>query len=154
MFKRISLVFLLLSMVLCLGSSIEPAQSNVQAKRIVVAAAEGWQDSGVVLKAGQYYAIDARGSWVSGLNQPFEGPDGRGWGTLTNGALLGWISDKKPERLGYDSYTHVIIRNIILIARGGLFKAAMNGRLWLCRGDWSECKECTGEVEVLITLYE
>lgn len=130
------------------------SQSTVKAKKVVIYAEKGWQDSGIRLKRNQYYSITARGNWISGYNTPFKGPEGSGYGTIDNDALVGWISDKKPEKLGRDSYNKHVISKVIFIACGGLFKSYGDGKLWLAMGDWSGCKECSGSVEVLITIFE
>ena len=129
-------------------------QSAVKASMIKIFAEMGWQNSGVNLKAGQYYMVKAYGSWSSGYNNLAMGPEGRGYGTIINDALVGWIALKKPERLGYESYKKEIVENIILIGRGGMFKAKYDGILWLAMGEWSGCKECAGELEVIITVYD
>ena len=128
-------------------------QNAVKAKKVNIEADKGWQDTGILLNSDQYYSIYARGSWVSGYDVPPIGPEGKGWGTITNGALLGWIAKIKPEKLGYKSYTRQIVQRIILIGEGGLFKSWGDGKLWLAMGDWSGCKECSGKVEVLITVF-
>ncbi|MFC2161726.1 hypothetical protein ACFLRX_08765 [Acidobacteriota bacterium] len=130
------------------------AQTPVVSKKVLIHAEDGWQDSGVKLKVGQFYSIEARGSWVSGYDVPLLGPEGEGDGTITNGALLGMIADKQPAILGYKSYTREIVSRIIYVARGGLFKSNGNGSLWFCMGEWSECKQCSGYMEVLITIFD
>lgn len=129
-------------------------QNAVKAKKVIIYAEKGWQDTGILLNSGQYYSIFARGSWISGYGILSTGPEGKGWGTITNGALLGWIGNKKPEKLDYKSYTIHIVQKIILIGEDGLFKSYENGKLWLGMGDWSGCKECAGQVEVLITVFD
>ncbi len=130
------------------------SQSAVTATKLEIFAEKGWQDTGVQLKEGQYYEVHAKGSWVSGYKQDLDGPEGKGWGTLNSGALVGWIAGRKPETLGYESYKPQIIQSIILISRGGLFKSYGNGNLFLSMGEWSGCKECDGKMEVLITVYD
>lgn len=130
------------------------SQSQVKAYKLTIFAEGGWQSSGVPLKGGEYYSVHATGSWTSGYNSATMGPEGDESGTLTDHALLGQISAKRPEKLGYESYKPNIIQNIIRIGRGGMFKAKISGILWLAMGEWSGCKECTGEVEVLITVYQ
>ena len=129
-------------------------QNAVKAKKVIRYADKGWQDTGILLNSNQYYSIFARGSWVSGYDVTATGPEGKGWGTITNGALLGWIGKIKPEKLDYKSYTRQIVQRIILIGEGGLFKSIGDGKLWLGMGDWSGCKECSGQVEVLITVLD
>jgi len=130
------------------------AQNAVKAKKVIIYADKGWQDTGILLNSDQYYSIFARGSWVSGYDVTATGPEGKGWGTITNGALLGWIGEIKPEKLDYKSYKKDIVSRIILIGEGGLFKSCGDGKLWLAMGDWSGCKECSGKVEVLITVFD
>ena len=130
------------------------AQSQVKAYKIKVFAESGWQSSGVQLERGTYYSVHATGSWTSGFNTKTMGPEGEEYGTITDHALLGQIAAKRPEKLGYESYKKQIIQKLIRIGRGGMFKAKMGGILWLAMGEWSGCKECTGEVEVLITVYQ
>ena len=128
-------------------------QVPVQARKVTVYAEKGWQDSGIKLSQGQYYSIHASGAWVSGYNQALLGPEGNGTGTITTGALLGWISKERPKKLDYNSYKKEVISQIIFIGRGGFLKASENGTLWFAMGDWSGCKECDGEIEVLITVF-
>ena len=128
-------------------------QEPVHSKKVSVFAEKGWQDSGIELSQGQYYSIHASGTWISGYDLPFQGPEGNGSGTITTGQLLGWISDKQPERLDRNSYKKEVICQIIVIGRGGLFKANADGKLWFAMGEWSGCKECSGEIEALITIY-
>ena len=129
-------------------------QNAVKAKKVIIYAEKGWQDTGIQLGSGQYYSIQARGSWISGYGVLPVGPEGKGYGTLTSCALVGWIANKKPEKLDYKSYTKDIILNIIFIGEGGLFKSYADGKLWLGMGEWSGCKECAGRVEVLITILD
>ena len=129
-------------------------QNAVKANKVIIYAEKGWQDSGIQLNNGQYYSIYARGSWVSGYDKLSMGPEGAGDGTITSNALLGWIATKKPEKLGYKSYTQDIVERIILIGQGGLLKSYTDGKLWLGMGDWSGCKECAGQMEVLITVFD
>lgn len=130
------------------------AGPEVYSKTVTINAELGWQDTGVRLKYGQYYSVDARGSWVSGYDVGAHGPEGFGGGTIVNGALLGCIDKKKPERLGYKSFTRKIVSSIIYIGRGGMLKSINNGTLWMAMGEWSGCKECRGKLEVLITVYD
>jgi hypothetical protein len=130
------------------------SQNVVKAKKVIIYAEKGWQDTGILLKSNQYYSIFARGSWVSGYGNFSTGPDGNRYGTIDNDALVGWIREKKPKKLGYKSYKKEIIRRIILIGEGGLFKSYAEGKLWLAMGEWSGCKECSGQVEVLITVFD
>ncbi|MFC2166754.1 hypothetical protein ACFLQZ_02165 [Acidobacteriota bacterium] len=129
-------------------------QNAVKAKKVIIYAEKGWQDTGIQLNLGQYYSIIARGSWISGYDRLSIGPEGVGYGTITNGALVGWIANKKPENLGYKSYTNDIVQHIIRIGDGGHFKSYTDGKLWLGMGEWSGCKECSGQVEVLITVLD
>lgn len=130
------------------------SQSPVTSKKVVIHAEDGWQDTGIKLKTGQYYFVSARGNWVSGYGTSYSGPDGIGHGTLTNNALLGFISEKKPPKLSYDSFKREVVSYVILIGKGGLFKAYGKGNLWLGMGDWSDSKERAGDLEVLIVIYE
>jgi hypothetical protein len=134
--------------------SLATSQIPVLTKRLKIYAEKGWQDSGIKLKEGQYYSVKAKGYWVSGSEPIFTGPEGHQFGTIDNNALVGKISSSRPDRLGYDSYKREIISQIILIGRGGEFKSYTDGKLWLAMGEWSGCKECRGEVEVLIVVYE
>ncbi|MCJ7582370.1 MAG: hypothetical protein MUP98_17785 [Candidatus Aminicenantes bacterium] len=129
-------------------------QNAVKSKKVIIHADKGWQDSGILLNSGQYYSIFARGTWISGYGVPSFGPRGKGFGTITNGALLGWIDNNKPENLDYKSYTKYIVQRIILVGEGGLFQSYGEGKLWLGMGEWSGCKECVGQVEVLITVFD
>ena len=129
-------------------------QNAVKAKKVIIYADRGWQDTGILLNKDQYYSIFARGSWISGYGVLSTGPEGDGYGTITSCALVGWIANNKPEKLGYKSYTKDIVPYIILIREGGLFKSYEDGKLWLGMGEWSGCKECAGQVEVLITVFE
>ncbi len=129
-------------------------QNTVKAKKVIIYAEKGWQDTGILLNSDQYYSIVARGSWISGYDKLSMGPEGAGYGTISSNALVGWIVNKKPEKLGYKSYTQDIVERIILIGEGGLFKSYADGKLWLGMGDWSACKECAGQVEVLITVFD
>lgn len=144
-------VFILAFLGLCVNLNARP---EVYAAKATINASQGWQDTGIRLKQGQYYSVEARGSWVSGFDVVSHGPEGFGGGTLVNGALLGWIDKKRPERLGYKSFTKKIVSSIIYIGRGGLLKAVNTGTLWMAMGEWSGCKECKGNVEVLITVYD
>jgi len=130
------------------------SQTSVVAQRITLHAEKGWQDSGISLKAGQYYSVSARGYWVSGSEPNFTGPEGQGFGTINNNALLGMIKKTQPEILGYESYRKEIISGIVLIGKGGEFRSYADGNLWLAMGEWSGCKECRGVVEALIVVYE
>ncbi|MBN2244435.1 MAG: hypothetical protein JW755_01180 [Candidatus Aminicenantes bacterium] len=152
--KKTTVFFLAFISIIIIGSENLFSQSPVISKKVAVHAEDGWQDSGVKLKAGQYYLVSARGTWVSGYETQYSGPDGLGCGTLTNNALLGFISEKKPPKLNYDSFKREIVSRVILIGKGGLFKAVGDGKLWLGMGDWSESKERAGELEVLIVIYE
>ncbi|MCJ7679433.1 MAG: hypothetical protein MUP70_01795 [Candidatus Aminicenantes bacterium] len=130
------------------------SQSQVKAYKLTIFAEGGWQSSGVQFKGGEYYSVHATGSWTSGFNSGTMGPEGEEYGTITDHSLLGQIAAKRPEKLGYESYTKSNIEKLIRIGRGGMFKAKIGGILWLAMGEWSGCKECTGEVEVLITVYQ
>jgi len=130
------------------------SQSPVRSKHVIISAKQGWQDSGIKLKLGQFYQIYARGSWISGYGLPACGPEGSGRGTISDNALVGFIADSKPKKLDYESYKRDIIDKIVIIRRGGLFKAYRKGTLWLGMGEWSGCEECDGSVEVLIVLYD
>jgi hypothetical protein len=134
----------------CTASAGEPMKYS----RTEVFPERGWQDSGISVKRGQYYRVEARGSWISGYKHPAHGPEGEGSGTLKDGPLVGWISPNRPERLGYESYTREVINHVIYLGEGGLFKAYGDGRLWLAMGEWSGCEECSGRIEVLINLYD
>lgn len=136
------------------ASCAASAGDSMRYSRTEVFPERGWQDSGISLKRGQYYRVEARGSWISGYKHPAHGPEGEGSGTLKDGPLVGWISPHRPDKLGYDSYTREVINHVIFIGDGGLFKAYGDGRLWLAMGEWSGCEECSGQVEVLIDLYE
>ncbi len=144
-------LFFLLLFGCCLKAA---AQTPVKSKRVKIYAEKGWQDSGIELKITQFYEIRAWGSWVSGYEVPLQGPEGAGFGNLFNGALLGWIAEEKPAKLGYDSVKRDVIPNIIYFGRGGRYKSGSNGKLWFSMGEWSGCKECSGEIEVLIIIYE
>lgn len=130
------------------------AQSPVRSKQVIIKARKGWQDSGIKLEKGQLYQIYARGSWISGYGLPAIGPEGSGKGTISDNALVGFISDSKPEQLNYKSYKREIVDKIVVIRRGGLFEAYQKGTLWLSMGEWSGCEECDGSVDVLIVLYD
>lgn len=149
-----SLVYGLSVFLLIAASCTTSARDSVESKSLKVFPEDGWHDTGIELKKGQYYRIEARGSWISGYKRPAHGPEGWGAGTLNDGALVGWISPQKPERLGYDSYRREVIISLIYVGEGGLFKSYGNGRLWLAMGEWSGCKECSGEIEALINLYD
>lgn len=151
--KRILINSPLFFVTIFLISPFVSAQINVKAKRILVHAEKGWQDTGVQLRRNQFYSIYARGAWVSGYEVPESGPDGSGYGTITSNALVGYISSKKPDNLSYDSYKKDIVDKIVLIGQGGMLKAYGEGTLWLSMGDWSGCKECSGFLEVLIVVY-
>ena len=148
---RILLFFMFL---ILMHASGLPTQNSVVAKRIVVQAHKGWQNSGILLKKNQYYSIIARGSWISGYEKLAYGPEGRGTGTITDNALVGWIEKEQPQRLNYDSYKREIVGKVIFIGREATLISYEDGILWLAMGDWSGCKECTGELEVLITTYD
>ena len=130
------------------------SQRAVTAKRILINAEKGWQDSGVVLSQGQYYEVRAWGAWISGFGTIIQGPEGDGSGTIIGDALVGFISDQAPKILDRDSFTMDIVGKIIYIGRGGLLRVQNPGRLWLAMGEWSGCKECSGSVEVLILVYD
>ena len=151
--KKSFAYFLCILLVVALSGHLFP-RDNVTWKKVYIEANLGWQDSGVRLKSEQYYSVKASGSWVSGWDVDSHGPEGNGDGTLVNGALLGWIANKKPERLGYKSFTRKIVSRIVYIGEGGMRKSNGDGKLWLAMGEWSGCKECSGKVEVLITVYE
>lgn len=129
-------------------------QSPLKAKKVVIFAEKGWQNSGIALKKGQYYSVSAWGSWSSGYETLAFGPEGKGYGTINDLPLVGWITGKQPPKLGYDSFKREIITMIIFLGKGGLYKSYANGSLWLSMGEWSGCEECSGEMEVLITVYE
>jgi len=152
--KRTPVFFIFLILFYVFGLDISFPQSPVTSKKVVIHAEDGWQDTGVKLKPNQYYFVCARGTWVSGYGTPYSGPDGMGCGTLTNNALLGFISEKRPPKLNYDAFKREIISSTVLIGEGGLFKAVGYGNLWLGMGDWSDSKERAGELEVLIVIYE
>jgi hypothetical protein len=130
------------------------SQNPVKTKKAVINAREGWQNTGVTLRSDQYYSVSAWGAWASGFTGNSYGPEGIGHGTIGSNALVGWIAVKQPEKLGYKSYTKEIIGNIIYIGKEGFFKSYADGILWLSMGEFSGCKECSGQVEVLITIYE
>jgi hypothetical protein len=143
--------------VLLWAAALLPAwekQESVAAKRVTVEAALGWQNSGISLKSGQYYSIKAFGSWVSGLESVFKGPEGDLSGRIDGDPLVGWIADKQPDRLTPESYNKKVIENVILLGREGYFRSYRYGFLWLAMGDWSGCKECVGRIEVIITIYD
>ena len=148
--KIFALAGMCLTAVVCTTS----ARDSIDSKRLKVFPENGWHDTGVKLTMGQFYRIEARGSWLSGYKRPAHGPEGWGSGTLNDGPLVGWISPHKPERLGYDSYRREVISKLIFIGEGGLFKSYGEGTLWLAMGEWSGCEECSGEIEVLINLYD
>jgi len=152
--KKAAVFFLVFILIIIFRLENVYSQSPVTSKRVVIHADAGWQDTGIKLKTGQYYSVSARGTWVSGYGTPYSGPDGMGCGTLTNNALLGFTSEKRPPKLTYDAFKREIISSIILIGEGGLFKAVGEGNLWLGMGDWSDSKERAGELEVLIVVYE
>lgn len=152
--KKAAIFFLVFILFIIFGSENLFSQSPVTSKKVVIHAEDGWQDTGVKLKPNQYYFVSARGTWVSGYGTPYSGPDGMGCGTLTNNALLGFISEKRPPKLNYDAFKREIIARTTLIGKGGLFKTVGYGNLWLGMGDWSDSKERAGELEVLIVIYE
>jgi hypothetical protein len=137
-----------------LSQGVIYSQSEVKTKKITIWADKGWQDTGIQLKAKQYYSIHACGWWSSGLDVVGSGPEGGGYGTIVNGALLGWIADKQPKKLDYESYKKEIIGKIILIGQEAFLKSYGEGKLWLTMGEWSGCEDCQGKIEVLITIYE
>ena len=139
--KKAAVFFLVFILIIIFGLENVYSQSPVTSKKVVIHAEDGWQDTGVKLKASQYYSVSARGTWVSGYGTPYSGPDGMGCGTLTNNALLGFISEKRPPKLNYDAFKKEIVSSTILIGKGGLFKAVGKGYLWLGMGDWSDSKE-------------
>ncbi|MBD3413106.1 MAG: hypothetical protein GF421_01580 [Candidatus Aminicenantes bacterium] len=145
---------LVLSGILIANLMVLSAQSLVRSRHVLISAKKGWQDSGIKLKKDQFYQIYARGSWISGYGLPANGPEGSGKGTISDNALVGFIADSRPQQLGYESYKREILDRIIIIRRGGLFKAYQKGTLWLGMGEWSGCEECDGSVEVLIVLYD
>lgn len=131
-------------------------QKVVRTKTVVVHAADGWQDSGIVLRPGQFFEIKAFGAWGSGYEVFPTGPEGGNFGTLTNNALVGYIGKNPPKKLDRDCYKSSIVQRIFRIGRGGLFKSGgiePGDKLWLAMGEWSGCKECSGRVEVLIIIY-
>jgi hypothetical protein len=148
--RKVSFI-LAASLLFAVSGQAAPLESRSVVLR--VQAAGGWQDSGLSLKAGQHYAISAWGTWASGTSGT-AGPEGKGNGTLTEDALLGMVAINRPRQLSYDSYVKEIVGQIIRIGRGGEFNSPASGKLWLCMGDWSGCKECSGYVEVLIVAYE
>jgi hypothetical protein len=121
-------------------------------KTVIVQAADGWQNSGIYLRPGDMFTVKASGKWVSGSGHNWYGPEGWGYGTITNDALVGWISKSRPPKLGYNSYKKEIVGNIIMIGKGGTFKSG-NGYLYLAMGEWSGCHECRGKVTVTVRKW-
>ena len=147
--------YLIIGLILFTTSVLFSGQTQVTSKFAIVDAGQGWQNSGIKLKKGQTYQIYAKGAWVSGFGIENFGPEGFvGSGTITDNTLIGFIAESKPKRLSYKSFTREIVCGIILLRRGGFFKAASDGTLWLSMGEWSGCKDCMGKVEVLIILYK
>lgn len=130
------------------------SQSPVRSKKIVIIADKGWQNSDVVLKKGQFYSISAWGSWSSGFETQSTGPEGKGYGTINDWPLVGWIAGKQPPRLSQKISTNDLISKIIFIGKGKIYKSYAEGILWFSMGEWSGCKECSGQMEVLIMIYD
>ena len=57
---------------------VDISETGQEATTKVLAKAEAWRNSGVVLKAGRIYRITAKGRWKAGPVCGWTGPDGIG----------------------------------------------------------------------------
>lgn len=88
---------------------------NSRAKSRVLAIAEEWRNSGVIVEKGKTYAINAKGSWTAGASCAWTNPDGLGARSLlcpdigkivkssSIGTLIGRINENgTPFAIGND----------------------------------------------------
>lgn len=84
-FFQLSLVFIILFSG-CVGIKYQdqPQSANIlnlnksKAQTRVLATAEQWRNSGVIVEKGKTYAINAKGKWKAGVGRAWTGPDGVG----------------------------------------------------------------------------
>ena len=102
--------------------------------RARVAAARGYQASGLLVAAGQSYAYEATGSWTANAQAGSTSADG---GAQDFGRL---------EAVVMRDYQ---LSEPILLGRDGTFPAPCDGQLYLrCRDNWNQLGDNDGSVVV------
>lgn len=111
--------------------------SDGRAVRARIAAARGYQASGLLVKEGVQYRIGTEGEWSTGASQP--------------------ATDAQGDDKGRGSLEAVVMRDYLLSAPvalpgNGRFHAPCDGQLYLrCRDDWSELGDNTGSIVVTLS---
>ncbi len=120
------------------------AESRRGTQTIAIRADLAWQNTGIVVKAGERVAISASGSWSNGLDAAEFGPGGNGRSDPTSevpsapaGALVGQIGDWARFTVG----------------DGTTMTAEKTGWLWLSMNDRLNGHDDNhGAVTVLVTV--
>ena len=79
---------------------------GAQKREVKVLAKGSWRDSGIKVRQGQKYELEATGRWRIGATCPFVGPSGIGQGTLIcwdlGGTVSGWGAAALIAKIGKD----------------------------------------------------
>jgi len=85
--------------------AIDLLKSNKnQSSTRVLAKAEEWRNSGVVLQQGHTYKVVAKGRWSAGPPCGWTGPDGIGWSSFCIEEYKGWTGSTLMAKIGVQGF--------------------------------------------------